>query len=145
MDVTPLVAEGQQVIRSYAPGRFVISGISYHHAAIVFPDQVVRWSFSGQAESLSILDFALFMSYPPLPQPSPHGGEGVRRTGEGVTCNVDILLVGCGALSAFLPKLKAELKAVGINADFMDTGAACRTYNVLMAEGRRVAAALIPL
>ena len=39
--------------------------------------------------------------------------------------------------------LKARLRERGIGADPMDTGAACRTYNVLMAEGRRVAAALI--
>lgn len=123
MDVTPLVAAGQQVIRSYGRGRFVITGVTYSHPVIVFPDRVMRWDFSGHADALSAKDFS-FIS-----------GDGEN----------DILLVGCGGVGAFLPELRKQLKASGINADFMDTGAACRTYNVLMAEGRRVAAALIPL
>jgi uncharacterized protein len=39
--------------------------------------------------------------------------------------------------------LRTALKAAGISSDPMDTGAACRTYNVLAGEGRAVAAALI--
>ena len=46
----------------------------------------------------------------------------------------------------FIPlPLKAALKAKGIVIEPMDTGAACRTYNVLLAEGRRVAAVLLPV
>jgi uncharacterized protein len=57
---------------------------------------------------------------------------------------VDILLVGTGDELRPLPKiLKAELRAHGISADAMSTGAAVRTYNVLLAEDRAVAAALI--
>jgi uncharacterized protein len=41
--------------------------------------------------------------------------------------------------------LRAELKAAGLALEVVDTGSACRIYNVLLAEGRRVAAALIPL
>ena len=41
--------------------------------------------------------------------------------------------------------LRQGLRQAGIVVEPMDTGAACRTYNVLMAEGRRVAAALIPV
>jgi uncharacterized protein len=40
--------------------------------------------------------------------------------------------------------LRGDLRAAGIVLEPMDTGAACRTYNVLVAEGRQVAAALIP-
>jgi uncharacterized protein len=40
--------------------------------------------------------------------------------------------------------LRTELRAAGIALEAMDTGAACRTYNVLVAEERRVAAALLP-
>lgn len=58
--------------------------------------------------------------------------------------NFDILLIGCGAglvrPSAFV---RDAFKEQGINWDVMDTGAAARTYNVLLSEGRRVAAALI--
>ena len=41
--------------------------------------------------------------------------------------------------------LRAHFRGLGVMVDAMDTGAACRTYNVLMAEERRVAAALIAL
>jgi uncharacterized protein len=42
------------------------------------------------------------------------------------------------------PALRAALKEAGIAVEPMDTGAACRTYTVLVAEDRRVAAALLP-
>jgi len=59
---------------------------------------------------------------------------------------VEILLLGCGRRMAMVPSaLRARLKAAGIVVDAMDTGAACRTYSVLLAEGRRVAAALLPV
>ena len=43
------------------------------------------------------------------------------------------------------PALRAALKAAGLALEVVDTGSACRIYNVLLAEGRRVAAALIPI
>jgi len=39
----------------------------------------------------------------------------------------------------------AVLKSIGLALEVLDTGSACRTYNVLLAEGRRVAAALMPV
>lgn len=58
--------------------------------------------------------------------------------------SIDILLIGAGPVFGPEPEgLRAALKAVGIALEWMDTGAACRTYNVLIGEGRRVAAALI--
>ncbi|RUU99066.1 hypothetical protein EOB36_21480, partial [Mesorhizobium sp. M6A.T.Cr.TU.017.01.1.1] len=57
---------------------------------------------------------------------------------------VEILLVGAGKDLKPLPAaLRAALKTAGITADPMSTGAAVRTYNVLLAENRAVAAALI--
>jgi len=56
----------------------------------------------------------------------------------------DILIVGCG--NTFLPppvELKDGLREWGLVLEWMDTGAACRTFNVLLAEERAVAAALI--
>ncbi len=59
---------------------------------------------------------------------------------------ISILLVGCGRQGAIIPpSVRADLRAAGLVVDAMDTGAACRTYNVLCAEARRVAAALIPV
>ena len=57
---------------------------------------------------------------------------------------VDLLLLGCGAaMRPVAPALRAALRKAGIAVEPMDTGAACRTFNVLLAEGRRVAAALV--
>ncbi len=58
----------------------------------------------------------------------------------------ELLVVGCGPRAVFLPPaLRASLKSAGLSLEVVDTGSACRTYNVLLAEGRRVAAALIPV
>lgn len=57
---------------------------------------------------------------------------------------IDLLLIGCGpAFAPEPPGLRAGLRDFGVGLEWMDTGAACRTYNVLLTEGRRVAAALI--
>jgi uncharacterized protein len=59
---------------------------------------------------------------------------------------VDVLFVGTGPEIAHLPKgFVAELEAVGVMSEPMGTPAAARTYNVLLSEGRRVAAALHPM
>lgn len=56
----------------------------------------------------------------------------------------DVVIVGTGARQRFLhPKLIAALTARRIGVECMDNQAACRTYNILMAEGRKVALALI--
>lgn len=58
----------------------------------------------------------------------------------------DFILIGSGPRMVLMGKAAREaLKAAGIRFDVMDTGAACRTFNVLAAEGRRVAAALLPV
>jgi len=59
---------------------------------------------------------------------------------------IDFLLIGTGADIAFIPPaLRDPLKQAGITVEGMATGAAARTYNVLVAEDRRVAAALIAI
>jgi uncharacterized protein len=53
-------------------------------------------------------------------------------------------VLGCGPAALLVPEaVRARFKAAGIAIEAMNTGAACRTYNVLAAEGRPVAAALI--
>ena len=55
-----------------------------------------------------------------------------------------ILIIGCGRAITRQPmELTLELRAAGIGMEWMDTGAACRTFNVLLLEDREVAAALI--
>jgi uncharacterized protein len=122
MDITPLIPEGRQVIESYGDGRFRITGVLVEGSVLVLPTATLSWPVTDIAQlSLEVLS-PILAADPP----------------------VEVLLVGCGRrLVPLAPALKAALRARGIGADPMDTGAACRTYNVLMAEGRRVAAALI--
>ncbi len=57
---------------------------------------------------------------------------------------IDVLLVGTGAEIAHVPQaFRAALEAVGIGVEVMNSPAAARTYNVLLGEGRRVAACLL--
>lgn len=59
---------------------------------------------------------------------------------------IDVLFVGTGAQVAHLPDdLVEALAEVGIAAEPMATPAACRTYNVLLSEGRRIALAMLPI
>ena len=114
MDVTPLIRDGQQIIQSYAAGVFRISGISYESAVIVTPAQTVPWNEAPDTlESLSIESFKTL-----TPQAD----------------DIDVVLFGTGNKMAFIPPaLRQDLSAKGLPLDVMDTGAACRTYNVLMA------------
>lgn len=125
MDVTPLIGEGQQIIQSYAAGHFKISGISYEGAVVVRPTQTILWGNApADMKDLKLENFTDLLAQ---------------------ADDIDVVLLGTGARMFFVPpKLRQELSAVGLPVDVMDTGAACRTYNVLMAEGRRVAAVLMP-
>lgn len=124
MDVTPLVKAGTQIIQSYAGGRFMVSGVSYESAIIVRPDVTVSWADAPTALADLIPEHfsALYADRP------------------------EVILLGSGKTFQLLhPALRRALKEQCLSVDIMDTGAACRTYNVLMAEGRRVAAALLPV
>jgi uncharacterized protein len=59
---------------------------------------------------------------------------------------IDVLLLGMGAEIAHAPAdFRNALEEAGIGVEVMNSPAACRTYNVLLSEGRRVAAALLPV
>ena len=124
MDITPLVPKGKQIITSYGNGQFKVSGEVYTTPVLVFPDRTVVWDVKPNvAISVECLNVV------------------IEEEGE-----IDLLLIGCGSNQQVLPpKIRAALKEVGINLEIMSTGAAVRTYNVVLAEGRRVAAALIPV
>ena len=123
MDITPLVPEGRHVIESYGADGFRINGERFSGPVIVWPERVVSWQVSGiSTAAIETLD-PLFAAEPPI----------------------EIVLLGSGAAFEVAPgALRSALSARNIAVESMDTGAACRTYNVLMAEDRRVAAALIP-
>lgn len=60
--------------------------------------------------------------------------------------HIDVIFIGTGAETAHIPDdLRTPLEEAGIGVEAMNSPAACRTYNVLLAEGRRVAAALLPV
>ncbi|MGQ0527607.1 MAG: Mth938-like domain-containing protein [Alphaproteobacteria bacterium] len=122
MDITPLIPQGRQIIQSYKAGTFRISNETYDGPVIVFPERVARWDVSGM-ESLLASDFDILNTEKP-----------------------DVILLGTGAKQIFLnTDMKKALKEKGLFIETMDTGAACRTFNVLMAEGRHVRVALIPI
>ena len=59
---------------------------------------------------------------------------------------IDVLFVGTGAEIAHLPEaFRGVLEAAGIGVEVMSSPAACRTYNVILSEGRRIAVALVPV
>lgn len=131
MDVTPLIRADQKVIQSYKAGTFRISSQSYDGALAVFPEDVQLWDAGSKIKEpddvkhLTVEDMKIVLD---------HASE------------LDLVLLGCGSKTVFVsPDLRKEMRANGINIECMDTGAACRTYNVLMAEGRRLAALLIPV
>lgn len=76
----------------------------------------------------------------------PWGGLEDLDTPLALAGKIDVLFVGMGAAVAHPPKaFRDRLDEAGIGVEVMASPAACRTYNVLLSEGRRIAAALIPV
>jgi uncharacterized protein len=124
MDLLPKTAPGRQIIEAYGDGGFRVNGQRWTQPLIVQPLLCSPWPATDLAS-------AVIESLAPL---------------FGMEPAVELLLIGCGpSMLRVPPALRAALKERGIMAEGMDTGAACRTYNVLMLEGRRVAAALLPV
>ncbi len=122
VDMNPVVPTDRQLIQSYGDGRFRVTGAVYQGSIIVFPERTQLWP------AATITD----ISMPSL------------QSVTDAAADVDILLVGCGPLFVGIPKgLRAALKEFGIVLEWMDSGAACRTFNVLVAEERRIAAAVL--
>ena len=112
--------EGRLPIDGYAPGGFRVAGAVHRGPLALLPEGIVAW--------------------PGLPDASPF----LERV-----AGFDVLLVGAGAGLGPLPggfaAMREALEAAGAGVEVMATPSACRTYNVLLAEGRRVAAALMPI
>ena len=107
-------------ITAYGEGYVQVNNQRHESSLIVMPDQVIPWDVS-EFSSMTLQDF-----------------EKLK------TLNPEILLLGTGAKQRFPhPSLTAPLAQAGIGLEVMDLKAACRTYNVLVAEERRVAAALL--
>ena len=122
MDVTPLIPADQKVIQSYAKGSFRISGEIFTTPVIVGAGFVRPWDGVSVLSAESAAQFA------------------------GLAGEIDVLLLGMGTSTPLLPPIvRQAFKDQGLQVEVMDTGAACRTFNVLSAEGRRVAAAVMPV
>ncbi len=121
MEISFAVPKDRQVVESYGDLQFKVSGVQFQSSVLVFPDHSEAWAVA-EFEALSIESLA----------PVIEAG------------NIEVLLLGCGPqLKMPPPDLRSALREKGVAVEPMDTGAACRTYNVLLAEGRGVAAALI--
>ncbi|MCW2243195.1 Mth938-like domain-containing protein [Azospirillum canadense] len=123
-DITPIIPSDRQVIDGYGDGQFCVSGKWRTGAVVVLPDRTQPWE-APNFSALTVGDFAMVVGAQP---------------------RVELLLLGTGSKMQLLPKaLRQSLREAGLVVEVMDTGAACRTYNVLLAEGRRVGAALLPV
>ncbi|SDI17560.1 Mth938-like domain-containing protein [Aliiruegeria lutimaris] len=101
----------------YGPGFFRLGGKVHEGSLVVAPSGVHPWA--GFADSATIAN--------------------LRE-------QIDFVLLGTGADMTPIPAdLRRALEGAGIGIELMSTGSACRTYNVLLSEGRRLAAAVLPL
>jgi len=109
-------------IDAYGNGGFRFGGMSHRGSIICFPDGMWAWPVA------SIKD----VNADTLAQAFARGE------------TLDVFLIGAGSDPAFLPPaLRAMFHDLSISVDVMTTGAAVRTYNVLLAENRRAGAGLI--
>lgn len=116
MHLTEVTFEGVAPIDGYGPGFFRVGGELFKGAVIANGATVSPWS--GLQDPAPLLALA---------------GQ------------IDVLLCGMGDQIAHLPAdLRAQLEAAGLGVEVMASPAAARTYNVLLSEGRRIAAALLP-
>ena len=108
------------VINAYGEGYVMVNGERRSSNVVVLSDRVEQWPAKG-FDQLTVDDFAFLKEL-----------------------KAEIVLLGTGARQRFPhPRLSAELAQAGIGLEVMDLQAACRTYNILVAEERKVAAALL--
>ena len=114
-------AGGRYAISAYEPGRITVNQTVYTRSLIVSPQRLIADWTPRLLSALASEHLAELLALAP-----------------------EVVLIGTGRTLRFPhPSVLAGLVSAGIGHEFMDTGAACRTYNVLMGEGRRVAAGLL--
>jgi uncharacterized protein len=112
---------GRNLVTGYGADYVAINHRRYEASLILLPDRIVAPWGNGGFDSLTEDDFASILPLQP-----------------------EVLLIGTGLRQRFpAPSLLRPLIQVGVGHEVMDLAAACRTFNILMAEGRRVAAALL--
>lgn len=117
MRMTEVTFDGRLPVDGYGPGFFRLGGRVVRGACTILPAGIAPWE--GYDDRAALLEAA-----------------GA----------VDVLFVGTGAeMRPLPPAFRAALEGAGIGVEFMATPAACRSYNVLLSEGRRIGLALIPV
>ncbi len=117
------MARNAPSIDAYGDGGFRLSGERREGSLLILNDEARAWPVTSLAEA------------------TPDSLAPVLTAGPR---EVEFLLLGVGLTNAMPPRpLREALQKAGIGLEFMDTAAAARIYNVLTAEGRRLAAALI--
>jgi uncharacterized protein len=114
------VAGAANTFSGYGDDYVSVNGARRETSSIVLPERILDWPVES-FDQLRAEDFTIFASL-----------------------GVDIVLLGTGRRQRFPhPRLTAALTRDGIGVEVMDLQAACRTYNILVAEERKVAAALL--
>ncbi|CAN7358622.1 Mth938-like domain-containing protein [Phenylobacterium sp. LjRoot219] len=117
------MARSAPSLDAYGEGGFRLDGNRHEGSLLIVKDEPGPWAVTSLAEL------------------TPDSLAPVLEAGR---AEVEFLLLGVGARNAMPPKaIREALQRAGIGLEFMDTPAAARLYNILTAEGRRVAAALI--
>lgn len=112
---------GAHRVDAYEPGRITVGDQVFTRSLILSPDHIVPDWAPERFEDLAAPAVESLLALDP-----------------------EIVLLGTGARQRFPhPQLLAAVHARGIGVEIMDTAAACRTFNILSAEGRRVVAALL--
>ena len=118
MRMSEISLTGRLPVESYGPGGFRINGAWHAGSLVLSPDG--RHGFEAPVDMAAL---ALL----------------VAQAGE-----IDVVLIGQGAeIAPLAAPLRAVLEEAEIGVEIMSTASACRTYNVLLAEDRRVAAVLV--
>lgn len=112
---------GTNFVRAYAPGEICVGETVLHRSCLLRADTLITDWRPQTLNELSDTDLDAVLALDP-----------------------EIVVLGCGTRQRFPdPRLLAKILSRGIGCEVMDTGAACRTYNVLVSEDRRVVAALL--
>lgn len=121
MQITQEDYQGHLPIKSYKPGAVTIGDVVYTTSFIISPNGIEpNWNVSPM-QQLTLSDLQ------PL-----------------LATNPQLILLGTGETLIFPPReLLQQIMQLGIGIDVMDSSAACRTYNLLLAEGRCVAAGIV--
>ncbi|MDX3894336.1 Mth938-like domain-containing protein [Pusillimonas sp.] len=131
-------------VTAYGEDYIEINAVTYRHAVCFGPEgEVRRWSADAPdaISTASLRQAAGLAESRPDPMAFLDGAPPSRPPDA-----PEVLLIGTGSRQRLLPAgTVGELLAMGIGVEAMSTQAAARTYNILMAEGRRVVAALLPL